>query len=266
MKERIIWLDNLKGFLIFIVVLGHTILFTNNEGDSNVFYRYISSFWMALFMFTSGFASYKTTPNYKVIWHRFKQLIIPFISWSVILCIINKNSNIVDLLLYPSKSVWFLWALFFINSIVVIVCKVAQSSRLSEEKLSFITVMLLLFSAKVVKNSDVFALNLICLHSVNYTVGYFVRKHFDSILNLSNSIWYIGGGVFLIMAYFNQGVFMPLGLPSHFHIIYDILCGLLSFMLFVSIFTNIKLSSSFLRKWGGNFRYICYTYCCVYVV
>ena len=37
MKERIIWLDNLKGFLIFIVVLGHTILFTNNEGDSNVF-------------------------------------------------------------------------------------------------------------------------------------------------------------------------------------------------------------------------------------
>ena len=93
MKERIIWLDNLKGFLIFIVVLGHTILFTNNEGDSNVFYRYISSFWMALFMFTSGFASYKTTPNYKVICHRFKQLIIPFISWSVILCIINKISN-----------------------------------------------------------------------------------------------------------------------------------------------------------------------------
>ena len=44
---------------------------------------------------------------------------------------------------------------------------------------------------------------------------------------------------------------MPLGLPSNFHIIYDILCGLMSFMLFVPIFTNIKLSSSFLRKWGG---------------
>ena len=67
MKDRILWLDNLKGFLIFIVVLGHTILFTNTNGDSNIIYRYISSFWMALFMFTSGFASYKTNLNYNII-------------------------------------------------------------------------------------------------------------------------------------------------------------------------------------------------------
>lgn len=54
MKDRILWLDNLKGFLIIIVILGHTIIFTDGTWDKNIVSRYIISFWMYLFMFTSG--------------------------------------------------------------------------------------------------------------------------------------------------------------------------------------------------------------------
>lgn len=252
MRDRIVWLDNLKGFLIFIVVLGHTILFTNNDIDSNIFYRYIASFWMALFMFTSGFASYKAN-TYYIIWRCFKQLIVPFICWSIILCMINKEANIFHLLLYPSESVWFLWALFFIKSIVIIACKIAKLCKISEEKLCFAIVIFLLLSTKMCEmDNKIFTFNLISLHSSNFIIGYFVRKHFNIVLSQPNGIWYIGGGMFLIMAYFNQGDFMPFGLPSSFHIIYDMVCSWLSFMLFVPIFRKFISSASLLSKWGGR--------------
>lgn len=264
MKDRILWLDNLKGFLIFMVVLGHTILFTNNDGDSNIFYRYISSFWMALFMFTSGFACYKVRPSYKLIWKRFKQLIIPFICWSFILSNINRSNNIIYLLLYPSKSVWFLWALFFINSIVVIVCNIAHSYRMSEEKLCFIIIVVLFILNKEVYDNNIFALNLICLHFVNFVVGYFSRKHFDSISKLPHVVFYGCGLAFLLMAYFNNGSFVPFGLPSSLHVFYSILCGFLSFPLFTSLFMKVKFPILLSRIGGGNFRYLCGPYRNIY--
>lgn len=252
MKDRILWLDNLKGFLIFIVVLGHTILFTNTNGDSNIIYTYISSFWMALFMFTSGFASYKTNLNYNIIGRRFKQLIIPFVCWSVILCIINGNINIINLLLYPSKSVWFLWALFWINTIIFIVCKISKLLNLPEEKLCLAIIMLSFLFVRYIENNSLLAIDLITIHLLNYSVGYFTRKHFDDIQKKPTIIWYVGGFLFLIMAYYNRHDYMPFGLPLNLHILYSILCGLLSFMFFVPIFITKKLTYNFWSKWGGE--------------
>ena len=92
-KERQIWLDNLKGTLILIVVLGHTLLFTTlRAGENNYCYRLISSIWMPLFMFTSGVALGITNKNPQdignwliIIKKRIYSLLIPFVSWSIVL-------------------------------------------------------------------------------------------------------------------------------------------------------------------------------------
>ena len=132
-KERIIWLDNLKVFLIFMVVLGHTLLFTNHEGTGNLAYRFISSFWMPLFMFTSGLSSYKENQGWEVVKRRFFQLLVPFFTWSVIVCLIQGTYHLERMFLYPTESMWFLFALFFIILIHVATCKVASKLVLKEE-------------------------------------------------------------------------------------------------------------------------------------
>lgn len=50
MKQRLHYVDNLKGFLILLVVLGHCIQNTKIDFDHNIVFRYIYSFHMPLFM------------------------------------------------------------------------------------------------------------------------------------------------------------------------------------------------------------------------
>lgn len=78
---RLKYLDFIKGFAILLVVLGHVIQFSDNSFDNNILFRYIYSFHMPLFMFTSGFASCKQKNPYfivnKTISYSFKRWIIP---------------------------------------------------------------------------------------------------------------------------------------------------------------------------------------------
>ena len=56
-SQRLLYIDALKGFTILLVVLGH-VLQVRYDID-NLLYRYIHSFHMPLFMFLSGYVSYK---------------------------------------------------------------------------------------------------------------------------------------------------------------------------------------------------------------
>lgn len=64
---RLKYLDFIKGFAILLVVLGHVIQFSDNSFDNNILFRYIYSFHMPLFMFTSGFASCKQKNPYFIV-------------------------------------------------------------------------------------------------------------------------------------------------------------------------------------------------------
>lgn len=65
-KQRLIWLDALKGVLILLVVLGHAIQYTlpGDSCENNYWWNLIYSFHMPAFMAASGFVNFR--PN--VIW------------------------------------------------------------------------------------------------------------------------------------------------------------------------------------------------------
>lgn len=61
MKQRILYIDRIKGLAIILVVVGH--LYTFSEAtDGNLVNKFIGSFHMALFMFVSGFVAYILPP------------------------------------------------------------------------------------------------------------------------------------------------------------------------------------------------------------
>lgn len=81
-KERLEYLDVIKGVAILLVVMGHVLTMCIRNIDQAFVFKLIGETHMPLFFFISGFFTYKannnttfTTPN---LFQRFKQLIIPF--------------------------------------------------------------------------------------------------------------------------------------------------------------------------------------------
>lgn len=74
-KERINWVDHVKGFGIILVIYGHNLPYLED---------YIYSFHMPLFFFISGFF-HPNNFNVAVVKKRAKQILIPFFLWSAML-------------------------------------------------------------------------------------------------------------------------------------------------------------------------------------
>lgn len=98
MKERIHYWDNLKGFLILLVVLGH-LLEKLPDGRISAVYKIIYLFHMPLFIFCSGFLA-RYNPS-KIV----KKLLLPYAVLQIVSCI--GNGQPVQLL----TPVWILWYL-----------------------------------------------------------------------------------------------------------------------------------------------------------
>ena len=116
MKQRIFALDNLKGILIILVVVGHCIQFTTNDFDNVALFRFIYAFHMPLFMWVSGFVNYHDgATKLSILKRRAIQLALPFLSWTLLNCLITCNPHhLVDVFFNPTLSVWFVWDLFLI--------------------------------------------------------------------------------------------------------------------------------------------------------
>ena len=77
MGKRIEWIDQVKGFGIFLVVYGHNFPITE---------KYIYSFHMPLFFVVAGFF-HPIIQNHKAIIKRAKTILVPYFLWSFLLFI-----------------------------------------------------------------------------------------------------------------------------------------------------------------------------------
>ena len=60
MKERLEYLDQMKGIAIWLMVIGHVMLFSFKVSDTPV-QQMLGIFDMPIFFFVSGYLAYKTT-------------------------------------------------------------------------------------------------------------------------------------------------------------------------------------------------------------
>jgi fucose 4-O-acetylase-like acetyltransferase len=124
MHSRNNYLDFIKGVTIILVIIGHLIQFSLNgrEYYQNTVFVFIYSFHMPLFMAISGYLFYyaekKTFKD--ILLKRLDQLIIPLLTWSLLICIVikfkNQENNFKDFILFYLKFIprfyWFLPILF----------------------------------------------------------------------------------------------------------------------------------------------------------
>ena len=126
MTQRLQYIDALKGVAILLVVLGHSL--QNFDPDLEWLpSRAIYAFHMPLFMFVSGFVSWKVY-KWASVKKRAVQLLIPFFFSIVLAWFVNYwgfwsadgfLSYTSKVIIQPDLGLWFLWVLFFISILFV---------------------------------------------------------------------------------------------------------------------------------------------------
>lgn len=207
--KRIVWLDSCKGFLILLVIFGHSThagLFHINNA--------LSSIAMPGFMACSGWLASKAGVD-KVI-RRFRQLIIPFILWSLIaFCLNGLNiKTIGHIFLKPdSYNMWFLWALFWIFCLFSFCLWISEKIKMNKV-ISIITMACLLMVVMVVFNFRLFGFQFISYYFLFYSFGYFYHQY-DKIQINNNYIICLLFVIWAFLAYFWQLHELPYWIPTN---------------------------------------------------
>lgn len=150
MQERIVYIDYLRGFAILLVLIGHII--SRCYGDDYLcspLLRFILAFWMPVFVFISGYVSYKV--SYGAVFAFVKKkaitLLSPFLCMGLIYTI-WREENISDFFYSSLKSgYWFTFVLFEMTMIFYL------SNRLSRYVYNssiYLNICFLIFSPYII--------------------------------------------------------------------------------------------------------------------
>ena len=202
MKERLLWIDSLKGVLILLVIMGHAIakVIGNDAANNDYWWCLIYSFHMPAFIAVSGYLQYRPPtfskkPLLQQIWRRFCQLMIPFLLWSILFFAFRGHIGAYFIcILKPNTTFWFLWALFFICAIFAIIEKISDRWNLKQDLIVGLTCIVCAAVMVVLKDIHILGIQYVLYYFIFYAIGYFIHKYgisvkYSSICVLLALIW-----------------------------------------------------------------------------
>lgn len=282
--KHIAWVDGLKGFAILLVVLGHSIQDVIPNYDQNIVFRYIYSFHMPLFMFLSGYVSYKVFEWNSAV-KRFWQLIVPFFSAIVLSYLIHQISQlsvegfcnyIIEIILRPDRGLWFLWVLFFIH-ILFIGCRKIAALIAADERIVALCVAGVLNLVELLTRFELFGYHWIAWYFIFFALGAYWRIFNQKDRRRTNRSILIGSAIlFPILAGFfrmhNQApsFYQWINWGPYFPILYRMIVALAGIALFFEVFKFFCKEQNIIYKLliivGGGLweSIICIFYCCPY--
>ncbi len=118
-------MDNLKGILIVLVVLGHFLELCMGKGFSRYLYILIYFFHMPLFVYCSGYFAKCTKVGERIL----KRLLIPYVIFQMLYILFERVVLKNDLEMQFSKPYWILWYLFAMIVWTILLPVVSTDSR-----------------------------------------------------------------------------------------------------------------------------------------
>lgn len=256
--NRIVWADALKGILIVLVVLGHSLQAVmykmGMSFTEDYLWNLIYSFHMPAFIAVSGYLAYGknivgggSNSWFKTSVRRFRQLMIPYLLWSVALFFVNHNvEHYYECLLYPQKSLWFLWALFFIVIIFNAVESFARRIKMKHEVSMGISWLALVGLMFVMPDAKMFGVEYVAYYFFYYLMGYYLNKYSEKliikngfVLAVVGLLWFGLGSIYSTQGLPHQLSFIPVIPSSILYYLYRVSTALLAILFFFSLAMKI---------------------------
>lgn len=204
MKQRLYYIDAIKGFMMILVVIGHILdgylnagMFLESSHQMWIAYNFIYSFHMPCFFIVSGFLFEMTfgnkdlenESNKRHLHCQIERLGYVYLIWSLFmgmfkLCLsryANTKIRIIDLFCIPIKPIkpyWYLYVLI----IYYIVLSRNKIKQLSKKKLLLSAVGLSVFS-KIIPYIDLLSLSDLLYHFLYFVIGTLIFDYYNRFLH-----------------------------------------------------------------------------------
>lgn len=260
-RQRIEWVDYLKTFACFLVVLGHLIQSlqkSNIDTHTNItsfINWFIYLFHMPLFMCMSGFLYCKTKKEFS--WKTYKQfeikkiinLAVPYFTFYLLFVGINlvfaANVNnvrgIEGIFNNPIPPYWFLYALLSIFIVIPLLEKCFNNENM------LFTVLTILKFISIFFNTNIYFIDSIMAYGIYFYLGVFikeeaVKEHSNKkiLINLFCIIIYI----IMSIIYYRHKDLYDINICKIINIIFAI-SGILICVNFFKIFNTLKILNTF---------------------
>ena len=250
--KRIEWVDYLKSFTCFLVVLGHLLqsLQKSNIDRSleitNSINWYIYLFHVPLFICISGYLYQKTKKEFT--WSSYKNfvckkvinLMVPYFVFYIIFIslkllfskYVNTEmgiSEIINILNRPISPFWFLYALMSLFIITPILEKLLKNKKY--------IIMMVFISLKLISlfvKTNLFFLDSIMNYGIYFYLGKFINDNVD--INKNKNI--IASIIFFITAMFYYNIIEFV--PDHLKYIISIILAIGGIYIAINIFKDVK--------------------------
>lgn len=237
MKSRLLYIDNLKCLLILLVVLGHCLQDTGCDSN-NVLFRFIYSFHIPLFMAVSGYVSQKKNTPWATIQKRALQLVVPFLAWGIIKSCITPTIQLLDIIKYPDKGLWFLLALFFITLIIKLCEEISKATKINIGIVIFSSVAVLYYIAFYIR-FQLFGIQFVAWQLPFYCLGWYIKNH-SFTLNKQTAAIMLVISIFASCLWHEAQITNTLAThalsPHAWEIIQSVVCACLAIVSYISFF------------------------------
>lgn len=203
---------------------------------------------MPLFMFLSGFSSYKPDIEWNVVEKRAVQLLIPYVFFTLLICLVNGR-NLIDALVV-TPAYWFLLVLFFVIVINTFCFRLAKWVKISQE---FVSLLMFIILIVITPGLKILSLNVLYFHFFFFSIGYYLKKHRDIFESIIVKRLVIG---FLTLLFVVLGYFFKLGCAPSFMstippALYYMITGVVGSLLFFGLFkTKLDIFLPFIGQLG----------------
>ena len=254
--ERDYSFDFIKGFLIILVVLGHSIYsYYGNESWYNPIFNIIYTFHMPLFIFVSGyfFQSCMRRSFPELVKHRFKRLLLPTMIYTSILLLmfgvsVNFKLNSLWEIYGILRTYWYLICLFVLTILYYIFLKspvVIKSILIITYIISIIFYeylpVLILKDCQIIRMTLIFGLGIAYRYNTD-RIHQFLN---ENRLFLYLFIFACFGGILLIRLFY--GINMTT-YQAPIRIIDGIACSMIAFIILKKTFKPINRYCSAISK------------------
>lgn len=196
MKERILYIDKLKGIAMLAVVMGHLSL-TSFQIDNGFTVLLVSTFHMPLFMFLSGFVL-TSLPSLPKLGVKLCRLLCPMLFIGMLFSLSFTGSAWSFIFDGMKKGYWYLLVLS-VFSVLLLLFKLNRSTLERTRKWGDLLITALIYGILILLSfifsptvADLLSLHLCAIYWPFFIGGFFIRKYqLQDYLLKNNSIFSI---------------------------------------------------------------------------
>src|SRR5574344_1383453 len=166
-NKRILWIDELKGITMLLVVISHLIAFGLKIDTGKDFLSiFVNSFYMPLFFFLSGLVI-SSISNIKKLCSKLFQFMMPFLIIGI-LCTYYRNSDILSF--FESGKKMGYWYLMVLSIFYILLYCIGGAKSIKHKYLIYVILPIFIYALIVIMNRFIsqYVADLSCLSSCDY--------------------------------------------------------------------------------------------------